>query len=67
MTPFALLNDADGRVAVVLDAALMAFARVNFHPLVNSMTTTIARDDLVAFLQGHRARAAGACLAGTAP
>ena len=32
VTPFALLNDADGRVAVVLDAALMAFTRVNFHP-----------------------------------
>jgi Ala-tRNA(Pro) deacylase len=51
VTPFALINDRAGRVSVVLDAALMAFARVNFHPLVNSMTTTIARDDLVAFLR----------------
>ncbi|HYI88909.1 MAG TPA: prolyl-tRNA synthetase associated domain-containing protein [Beijerinckiaceae bacterium] len=58
VTPFALLNDADRRVAVVLDAALMTFARVNFHPLVNSMTTTVARDDLVAFLKatGHEPR-----------
>ena len=58
VTPFALLNDADGRVAVVLDAALMAFTRVNFHPLVNSMTTTVGRDDLVAFLRatGHEPR-----------
>jgi Ala-tRNA(Pro) deacylase len=58
VTPFALLNDADRRVAVVLDAALMAFARVNFHPLVNSMTTTVARDDLVVFLKatGHEPR-----------
>jgi Ala-tRNA(Pro) deacylase len=58
VTPFALLNDADGRVTVVLDAALMAFTRVNFHPLVNSMTTTVDRDDLVAFLRatGHEPR-----------
>jgi Ala-tRNA(Pro) deacylase len=36
----------------------MAFTRVNFHPLVNSMTTTVDRDDLVAFLRatGHEPR-----------
>ncbi|HYI90835.1 MAG TPA: prolyl-tRNA synthetase associated domain-containing protein [Beijerinckiaceae bacterium] len=58
VTPFALLNDVDGRVAVVLDAALMAFTRVNFHPLVNSMTTTVDGDDLIAFLRatGHEPR-----------
>jgi Ala-tRNA(Pro) deacylase len=43
---------------VVIDADLMAFARVNFHPLVNSMTTTIGREDFFAFLRatGHEAR-----------
>jgi Ala-tRNA(Pro) deacylase len=58
VTPFALLNDTERRVSAVLDAALMAFERVNFHPLVNSMTTTIARDDLLAFLRatGHEPR-----------
>ena len=55
VTPFALINDTARRVAVILDAELMAFERVNFHPLVNSMTTTIARGDLLAFLRatGH--------------
>jgi Ala-tRNA(Pro) deacylase len=55
VTPFALINDAGRRVTAVLDAELMAFDRVNFHPLVNSMTTTIARSDLLAFLKatGH--------------
>jgi Ala-tRNA(Pro) deacylase len=58
VTPFALLNDAAGRVSAILDAALMAFERVNFHPLDNSMTTTIARGDLLAFLRatGHEPR-----------
>jgi Ala-tRNA(Pro) deacylase len=58
VTPFALINDTHRRVAVILDAALMACERVNFHPLVNSMTTTIARGDLLAFLRatGHESR-----------
>jgi Ala-tRNA(Pro) deacylase len=58
VTPFAALNDTDRRVTVVLDAALMAHSRLNFHPLRNTMTTTIARDDLVRFLAetGHPPR-----------
>ncbi len=58
VTPFATINDHDRRVSVVLDASLMAFEQVNFHPLANSMTTTIARGDLIRFLQatGHEPR-----------
>ena len=58
VTPFAAINDWDGRVSVLLDARLMAFERVNFHPLINSMTTTIACEDLMRFLQatGHEPR-----------
>ncbi len=56
VTPFAAMNDGAGRVTVVLDAAMMAHATINFHPLVNTMTTSIGRDDLVRFLEatGHR-------------
>ncbi len=55
VTPFAALNDAAGRVTVVLDARLMALERINVHPLVNTMTTGVHRDDLVKFLRatGH--------------
>jgi Ala-tRNA(Pro) deacylase len=58
VTPFAAINDTAGRVSVVLESALMAHALVNFHPLDNSMTTTIGRDDLVRFLEatGHKPR-----------
>jgi Ala-tRNA(Pro) deacylase len=58
VTPFALVNDTARRVTAILDAELMAFSHVNFHPLVNSMTTTIARGDLLAFLSatGHDPR-----------
>lgn len=55
VTPFAALNDRTGAVVVVLDAAMLAHERLNFHPLVNTMTSAIGRDDLIAFLRatGH--------------
>ena len=58
VTPFGAINDRARRVSVVLDAALMAHATVNVHPLVNTMTTSIAREDLVTFLRetGHEPR-----------
>ena len=58
VTPFAAMNDSDRRVSVVLDAALMRHATVNCHPLVNTMTTSIAGADLLRFLEatGHPPR-----------
>ena len=58
VTPFGAINDRDRRVTVVLDASLMQHAVINAHPLVNTMTTSIGRDDLVKFLQatGHPPR-----------
>jgi Ala-tRNA(Pro) deacylase len=58
VTPFAAMNDTAQLVTVVLDQALMAHPVINCHPLRNTMTTSIARDDLVKFLEatGHRPR-----------
>ncbi len=55
VTAFALMNDKDQRVRFIADAALMGFDKVNFHPLVNTATTAIARDDLRRFVEatGH--------------
>ena len=55
VTPFGVINDIGGRVTVILDAGLMRHDRLNFHPLENTATTTIGRDDLIAFLSasGH--------------
>jgi Ala-tRNA(Pro) deacylase len=60
VTPFGAINDSAGRVAVVLDRALMAYPIINAHPLVNTMTTSVARDDLLRFLAatGHSPRIA---------
>ena len=58
VTPFAVINDKDQRVTVVLDTTLMAHAMLNFHPLVNTGTTTISREGLLKFLEstGHLPR-----------
>jgi len=55
VTPFSLINDKAQRVTVILDADMMAFERLNFHPLENTATTNIARDDLLRFIRacGH--------------
>lgn len=58
VTAFGAINDTAGRVTVVLDADLMAHETINAHPLINTMTTSIKRDDLLTFLKatGHEPR-----------
>lgn len=58
VTPFAAINDRDGKVTIVLDAVMMQHPVLNYHPLTNTGTTTIAREDLVRFLRatGHEPR-----------
>ncbi|MDR1828287.1 MAG: prolyl-tRNA synthetase associated domain-containing protein [Methylobacteriaceae bacterium] len=55
VTPLAIANDHGRKVKMVLDANLMAHDKINCHPLVNTMTTTLARDDLIRYLThfGH--------------
>ncbi|MEI9964402.1 MAG: YbaK/EbsC family protein [Caulobacteraceae bacterium] len=50
VTLFALVNDAERRVKVVLDKALFDHDLVNFHPLANTATTAIPREGMAAFL-----------------
>lgn len=55
VTPFALINDRDRRVTMLVDAALLEFATINCHPLENTATTNVAREDLLRFIRacGH--------------
>ena len=55
VTPFGVINDRQGQVAVVLDRALPDQDPVNCHPLVNTMTSALSGRDLVRFLEstGH--------------
>ncbi|MFV0295734.1 MAG: prolyl-tRNA synthetase associated domain-containing protein [Hyphomicrobiaceae bacterium] len=51
VTAFAVINDTGRRVSVVVDQRLMVYDRINCHPLENTATTSIARDDLLAFMR----------------
>eukprot|EP00752_Nemacystus_decipiens_P000024 g24.t1 len=50
VTPFAILNDVDRRLSVVLDAGIFAHEHVNAHPLRNDKTTRIPAQDLKRFV-----------------
>lgn len=52
---FAVMNDTEGNVHMVLDEALLHMHPVNFHPMRNDRTTAVAPDDLIRFLKatGH--------------
>ena len=50
VTIFALINDAQHAVSLVLDRALLEHETVNFHPLANDATTAVSREGLLAFL-----------------
>ena len=50
VTPLALINDAEQRVRLVLDSALMACEPLNFHPLSNDATTAMSRAGFARFL-----------------
>ena len=51
VTVFALINDPEHRVRLVLDKALLDHEPVNFHPLVNTATTAISVQGLMDFLK----------------
>lgn len=55
VTSLAVINDTAGDVCFILDQNLMEADIINVHPLVNTATTSIARNDLIAFVEktGH--------------
>jgi Ala-tRNA(Pro) deacylase len=54
-TVFALINDRDHQVELIMDASLWEQETFQFHPLVNTATLVISRTDLKRFLAytGH--------------
>lgn len=51
VTALALINDSRALVGVVVDQALMQYDVINCHPLENTATTSIRRDDLIKFME----------------
>ena len=53
VTPLAVVNDHSNVVQVAIAEDLLAADALNVHPLDNSMTATIAPDDLIRFLEAE--------------
>lgn len=58
VTPFALLNDVQHLVTPMLDADMLEYDPLNYHPLVNDRTTAISAADLLRLMDasGHAPR-----------
>ncbi|MGQ9370864.1 prolyl-tRNA synthetase associated domain-containing protein [Azospirillum sp. ST 5-10] len=58
VTPFALINDRERRVGVVLQQAMLEHDPLNYHPLANDRTTALRPADLLRFIRacGHEPR-----------
>ena len=50
VTPFAVVNAKGHPLKVVLDEEMMEHALLNFHPLVNTATTTVKSGDMSRFM-----------------
>ncbi len=51
VTPFAVINAKDHNIKVILDEEMMENELLNFHPLVNTATTTISSNSLIKFME----------------
>jgi Ala-tRNA(Pro) deacylase len=51
VTLFALINDPDRKVKLLLDEGFFAHDPVNFHPLKNDATTAISPEDMLKFIR----------------
>jgi Ala-tRNA(Pro) deacylase len=51
LTPFAVINDSEGLVTVVIDADLMDAEQLNFHPMVQTQSVGLSPGDLQAFIE----------------
>jgi Ala-tRNA(Pro) deacylase len=51
VTPFAVMNDTGGAVAMVLARKVLEHDPINAHPLHNAATAAIAQADLLRFLE----------------
>ena len=51
VTPFGLINNTDRDVQLVLDSRVMDHDILNFHPLINTMTTSITKENFLKFLK----------------
>ena len=53
VNPFAVINDHQNAVRLVVDSAILGEEPLNFHPLDNAQTTSITPEDFLRFLKAE--------------
>ena len=55
VTAFGIINDRQGALTFAIDQRLLEHEKINCHPLVNTATTAISREDFRRFVEatGH--------------
>ncbi len=56
VSPFGLLNDKEKKVKFFFDQEFMKYEIVNFHPLINTSTVSIAPNDLINLIEKHHSK-----------
>ena len=56
VSPFGLLNDREKKVKFFFDQEFMQYEIVNFHPLINTSTVSIAPNDLINLIEYHHSK-----------
>jgi Ala-tRNA(Pro) deacylase len=56
VSPFALINDLQTDINVILDKDMLLLSPLNFHPITNEKTIAIQPDDLLKYIRscGHQ-------------
>ncbi len=49
-TVFAIMNDSENNIKIIIDENLKSYAKINFHPMINNKTITITFDDMIKFI-----------------
>lgn len=53
VSPFIILEDSDQEIKVFLDADLLNWDVLNFHPNINTKTLGIPKEDFIQFMKEH--------------
>ena len=56
VSPFGLLNDEEKKVKFFFDQEFMEYEIVNFHPLINTSTVSIAPNDLINLIEQRHSK-----------
>ncbi len=56
VSPFGLLNDKEKKVKFFFDQEFMEYEIVNFHPLINTSTVSIAPNDLINLIEQRHSK-----------